>query len=279
MKSRLKRIYKNRHRILPLLFRILFLKPFYRLRFFSARHGLFFSDNERSIRKLKNIHNGKRIFVLGNGPSLNSSDLSLLKNEISLAANKIYLMYDETKWRPTYYCVEDDLVMKQNFHDINNVKGSIKIFPADMLAYAPKVEDGLYFNFIQESNYPNLPSVSSDAMVGIYWGSTVVYSMVQIALYMGASEIYIMGVDFSFDVPKSHDYQKKEIVSEGEVNHFHKDYRKPGEKWNLPNLAIQEVSFEALRKYSDLNKTKIYNATRGGKLEKLQRVDTEDLFD
>jgi hypothetical protein len=243
-----------------------------------ARYGLFLSKNEKQIYKFKNLHKGERIFVLGNGPSLNLDDVNLLKDEISFAANKIYLMNDSTEWRPTYYCVEDNLVMKQNFQQINNLKSSIKFFPADMLAYSPKVKDGLYYSFIQENNYPSLPSVSNDAMNGIYWGSTVVYSMVQLALFMGASEIYIMGVDFTFEVSKKHDSNSKEIISEGEVNHFHKDYRKKGEKWNLPNLEIQEMSFEALRNYSDLNETKIYNITRGGKLEKLVRIELKSLF-
>jgi len=271
-----KYIYKNKHRILPLLYRKLFLKPFYRIRFYMARKGLFLSQNEKKIAQLRNAHKGKRIFILGNGPSLNVETLNLLKDEITFAANKIYLLNEETTWRPNYYCVEDDLVMKQNFKEINKINESIKLFPADMLAYAPKVNNGLYFNFIQENSY--LPSVSSNAMDGIYWGSTIVYSMVQLALYMGASEIYIMGVDFTFNVPKNHDKDKREIVSEGEINHFHKDYRKVGEKWNLPNLEVQVNSFKSLRKYSDKNDTKIYNATIGGKLEELERIQLKSLF-
>ncbi len=278
MKMNFQYIYKNKHRILSLLYRRLYLKPLYTFRFFMARHGLFLSENEKRVYKLKNFHKGERIFILGNGPSLNIDDINLLKNEISFAANKIYLINGDTEWRPTYYCVEDDLVMKQNFKEISNLEGSLKLFPADMLAYSPRVKDALYYSFIQENNYPSLPSISTDAMNGVYWGSTVVYSMVQLALYMGASEVYIMGVDFTFNIPKSHDSYKKEITSEGEENHFHKDYRKKGEKWNLPNLERQEISFETLRNFSDFNDTKIYNVTRGGKLEKLVRMELKSLF-
>jgi len=265
-------IYMNKNRILPYIKKNLLIKPYYKLRFFLARKNIFLSNNERNIRDLKNIYKGKRVFVLGNGPSINVNDINMLKEEITFAANKIFLMYEQTSWRPTYYCVEDDLVMQQNFDKINELKGSTKLFPADMLSYSKRVEDALYFSFIHKDlNNEKLPNVSIDAMKGVYWGSTIVYSMVQLAIYMGASEINILGVDFSFDVPKGHDKKKKEITSEGEVNHFHKDYRKKGEKWNLPNLDIQKKSFVSLRNFSDNGNIKIFNATRGGKLEVLVR--------
>ncbi len=277
MKINYKYILKNKHRILPLLFRKIYLNPLYKFRFFMARHSLFLTENEKQIYELKNIHKGKRIFILGNGPSLNINDINLLKNEITFAANKIYLLFNNTKWRPTYYCVEDDLVMKQNFKEINNLQSSIKLFPADMLAYSPRIKNGLYYNFIQKRN-TSIPLVSNNAMYGIYWGGTVVYSMVQLALYMGASEIFILGVDFTFNIPKNHDEEKKEIISEGEINHFHKDYRKKGEKWNYPNLKMQKKAFKALRDYSDTKNVKIYNATRGGKLDNLVKIKLENLF-
>ena len=56
-----------------------------------------------SISELENIGLGKRIFLIGNGPSLNDMNLDLLENEDTLAMNRIDLLYPNTKWRPTYY--------------------------------------------------------------------------------------------------------------------------------------------------------------------------------
>ena len=55
------------------------------------------------ISKLENIGLGKRIFLIGNGPSLNDMNLDLLENEDTIAMNRIELIYPKTKWRPTYY--------------------------------------------------------------------------------------------------------------------------------------------------------------------------------
>ena len=59
---------------------------------------------------LKDIHKGKRGFVIGNGPSLKIEDLDNLNNEITIASNKIYLAFEETKWRPKFYTVADPIL-------------------------------------------------------------------------------------------------------------------------------------------------------------------------
>ena len=73
----------------------------------------------RPIRKLKqnyynnlkDIHKGKRGFVIGNGPSLKIEDLDNLNNEITIASNKIYLAFEEKqKWRPKFYTVADPIL-------------------------------------------------------------------------------------------------------------------------------------------------------------------------
>ena len=56
------------------------------------------------FEKYRDIHKNKRVFLIGNGPSLADTDLDLIKNEISIAMNRIPLIYNKNKsWRPTYY--------------------------------------------------------------------------------------------------------------------------------------------------------------------------------
>lgn len=66
---------------------------------FKARHYYLFKEGRR-LKKLKNIHLGKRCFIIGNGPSLKAEDLSKLykNNEITFAFNRIYHIFDQTKW-------------------------------------------------------------------------------------------------------------------------------------------------------------------------------------
>jgi hypothetical protein len=52
---------------------------------------------------MKDKYTDERIFILGNGPSLNETDLSRLSSEYTLAMNKVSKLYDDTSWRPSFY--------------------------------------------------------------------------------------------------------------------------------------------------------------------------------
>ncbi|MBP8164981.1 MAG: hypothetical protein KAX86_06040, partial [Anaerolineales bacterium] len=52
-------------------------------------------ESIRRLAELKDIHKGKRAFVIGNGPSLKQTDLSKLKNEITFGMNRIYVIFPE----------------------------------------------------------------------------------------------------------------------------------------------------------------------------------------
>jgi hypothetical protein len=103
----------------------------------------------------------------------------------------------------------------------------------------------------------------------------------QLACFMGIREIYLIGVDFNFTLSdKTGEENKRKIyISEGERNHFHPNYRKPGERWHEPELHYQEKSYLAAREVVQQLGGQIFNATRGGKLEIFQRVDFDTLFE
>jgi hypothetical protein len=231
---------------------------------------LYFGANSKKLRGLKNQHQNKRAFILGNGPSLRIKDLDMLENEITFASNKIYLCFNETKWRPTYYFVEDDLVFKQNYEKLKNLKGFTKFFPSFTKRFRDTIDDGIYYRLNFKPHNKNFPQLSINPIDGFYWGSTVIYSMVQMALYMGIKEIYLLGVDFTFTIPKSKNINsigRNDLICEGELNHFHKDYRKIGEKWNMPNLDIQLKVFKKLKEYANKNGIEVYNASTNSKLK------------
>ena len=65
------------------------------------------------MKQFKDLYQGKRCFIIGNGPSLKADDLDCLKNEYTFAANRIYEILDKTDWRPWAYVVVDkNLQMK-----------------------------------------------------------------------------------------------------------------------------------------------------------------------
>lgn len=232
-------------------------------------------ENARRIAALRGRHAGRRCFVLGNGPSLRIEDLDRLKDELCFGHNKIYLAFDQTSWRPTYYNVEDYRVIDQNRETINQLRGFQKI----LFRYKPGTweKDGStieYDLFLPDA--PESPNFSANPFWGIYCGWSVCYSSMQWAYFMGCTEIYVLGMDFHFVVPNVN--EKDEIISEGERNHFSAKYRSKGEIWVTPRLDRQEKCFAFGRDWLAARGVRVFNATRGGKLEVFPRVDFDSLF-
>ena len=74
---------------------------------FAYNDFYYFMNKQGKKAELDSYHNkyqGQACFIVGNGPSLNSRDLNLIKKEgyITFAANKIYRIFKETDWRPVH---------------------------------------------------------------------------------------------------------------------------------------------------------------------------------
>ena len=62
-------------------------------------------NKSKLMISFKNIHAGERCFLVGNGPSINKTDLSLLKNENTFGFSRVY--FHET-FSPKYYLAESE---------------------------------------------------------------------------------------------------------------------------------------------------------------------------
>jgi len=70
------------------------------------------------LTQFKDLHQGERAFILGNGPSLKRTDLSKIAGEYSFGMNRLYLIFDETTFRPSYYAVVNHYVLEQFIDEI-----------------------------------------------------------------------------------------------------------------------------------------------------------------
>ena len=230
--------------------------------------------NKKSLLHLKDKHKGKRVFLIGNGPSLKIKDLEKLENEITIGCNKLFLAYTETSWRPSYFTLVDQVHMESCHPFISNYTDSVCFYPYGAEGDFPFINHALhYFNL--PSSRDGVRGFSLDIVEGIVGGNQVTYSMFQLLMYMGVNEIYLLGVDFNYIYPE--EASGSQIISEGELNHFHKDYFSKGDLWTDPNLDSSLIDFDVIRKVADERGVAIYNATRGGNLEFFDRVDFDSL--
>ena len=234
--------------------------------------------SKQKLKKLKNTKIGKRCFIVGNGPSLCMEDLEKLKNEDTFAVNRIYKIFNQTDWRPTFYCSQDTKILDEIEKDIHKILNECEgVFLNSYVKVNKKQKlkaDNLYYFYLDtERYYPNLPKFSDDVTKQIYEGFTVAYANIQLAVYMGYSEIYIIGTDNNYSINRKQDgsLEKRDVKS---------NYMEgiEGQMYYPPQLENTTLAFRKANLLCRERGIIIKNASRGGALEEFERVKFDDLF-
>lgn len=243
--------------------------------------GLCFTENSRKLKALKGKHQGERCFLIGNGPSLTAEDLDALKAEKTIACNLIYKIYDQTEWRPTYYCISDSTVTRTNSWNItNNLAKSILLIRSFAYKYMKsKPYNAIKLPYISTDQY----KVKGNLLLYHYIShATVMSMMMEVAFYMGFKEIYMIGVDGTSASAKGSHFVDNYFSKEA------KAYADAVKRNSLKNYVpseraayLQERSltiYSQLREYAEKKGIKVYNATRGGVIEIFERANLDEVL-
>jgi hypothetical protein len=205
------------------------------------------------------------------------ADLRRLRDEVTIGCNGLFLIFDQMGYLPTFYTVEDRLVAEDRAKWINAIKGTTKVFPRK-LAYCLKQDElTLFIDFLY--NYDGFPKFSEQFEKVVFWGGTVTFLNLQLAYYLGCSEVYLIGFNHNYQVPSVVGEDDTIVSASADVNHFHPDYFGPGYRYSDPKVERMEKAYRVSREFASKNGMKIFNATRGGRLEVFPRVDFERLFE
>lgn len=254
-------------------------------------------NNNATLAKYKDIHKGKRVFVLASGPSINTQDLTYLKDEHCIAVSQFFLHPDIKIIRPQYHCFAPQ---HSPFNDDTNkiiFDGFTKFYDFPIKAFIGNSDYKYsYKNYLQNNPNYNIDAefvdlsrsqrlIDQNHMEEDVWNfakkpfslRTVIYLAIQLAYYMGFSEIYLLGVD--------HDYLKD--TSRITDHHFYKDEKSFSDKEHL-NMFTTERWFEEyyirwkeyrlMKEFLESKNVKIFNATNGGMLDVFTTVKFESLF-
>jgi hypothetical protein len=226
--------------------------------------------SRRRLRALADKHRGERCFIIGNGPSLRNTDLSLLKDEATFGLNRIYLLFDELGFTTTYHAVSNPLVVQQWAGEIAELACPKFVtwdahkmidFASDMVFFPSRHTPGFYTAIAK----------------GIWGGGTVTYATMQIAYYLGFHEVILVGVDHRF-VAKGE--PGGTVVAQGhDRNHFSPNYFGNGCRWQLPDLETSELAYRLARSQFNNSGRQILDATVGGRLNVFPKVRYERCFD
>jgi hypothetical protein len=242
-----------------------------------------FSQDKRRIREFSEKHKNMRCFIIGNGPSLSIGDLEMLRDEITFAANRIYRLFDKTNWRPTYWVGSDlELLRSDKKHLLQVIENEMgattffitrlfKSFGAKANIYYYMIHHRLYIDRFQEREI----EFSDSAERHLGNGETVTYIAMQLAVFMGFKEIYLLGVDNNY----SNMLINGKLVCNNEIKNYSDGIRvEKHERFGPSNLTGLIASYFAARKYCDSHGILVANATRGGKLEVFERITLENIL-
>ena len=230
----------------------------------------YYANNRKKLAAYKDKYKGKRCFIVANGPSLQKIDFNLLKDEYTFGMNRIYLMKDQNGFMPTFLACVD-----ANSH----------LIPAH--EEMDQLEIPCFFDFLYRKLFSNKsnqmfmlsgynPKFRPDATHMLGSGKSVTYQVMELAFYMGFSEVYLIGKDHSFNTTKA---AGKLTASDGnDDNHFIKGYYKKGDVWSAPDLTGEEYAYTLARKAYEEDGRVIKDATIGGKLQVFEKVDFYSLF-
>jgi hypothetical protein len=224
----------------------------------------------QEMQHYKNIHLGKRCFIIGNGPSLKKIDLALLKDEYTFGMNRIYMAFGEMGFETSYFVCMNDLVVEQCANDIKQLK--MPRFISWRGRKWVSREPGL--NFIY-STYTG-PRFSTNITGRVWESATVTYVALQLAYYMGFQTVVLIGVDHNFITQGT---PNTTVVSGGDdPNHFNPGYFGKGFRWQLPDLETSEIGYRMARDAFAKDGRQVLDATIEGKLTVFPKVEFNGLF-
>jgi len=231
-------------------------------------------ESIRRLSALKDIHAGKRAFIIGNGPSLKQTDLGKLKNEITFCMNRFYLAFPELGFSATYLCITNDLVVEQFVDDVNALTIPKFIAWRSHRHFDSQLPITDLPTFVY-TTYTG-PRFTPDARGRVWEGATVTNLALQLAYHMGIQQSVLIGVDHNFT---SKGDANKTVVSQGDdPNHFMPNYFGKGVKWQLPDLDTSEIGYAFAREAYQKAGREVVDATVGGKLKIFPKVEYDSLF-
>jgi hypothetical protein len=182
----------------------------------------------KKVVNFKDIHKGESCFIIGNGRSLTVEDLNRIKNQVSFSSNRMNLFLNEAEWEPYYYTFIDARMAINFFDEVYNMKKKQMFVVVTDAGYTPLkkqfAKDCIFLISYHEHEKNGDPKFSEDLSEKMNTHGTVTYANIQLAIYMGFKNIYLIGVDNNCAINKHKDGKieiNKELI---EKDYFKESY-------------------------------------------------------
>jgi hypothetical protein len=156
-----------------------------------------------NISKIKNLEKGKDIFILGGGPSVLDIDLSFLYDKVVIGMNGTVRL--EEKFSSKYYVISDSRFIEneQKFRYVEKIiDAKTFIIREDIAKNLPIINQGEIYT----TKSIGRDGFSTNLARGFFHSSTTTMLAIQVAYYLGAKRIFLLGVDLNYSGSKARSY-------------------------------------------------------------------------
>lgn len=243
-------------------------------------HHFKYTHYGRYMAKIHNSHLGESCFVIGNGPSLTAADLTTLnqKGIDSFAVNRIYRIFPQTEWRPTYYVSTDAVLARDYLPELSSLPVKHKFIPLQNKYYLGINVKGAHYFFRNDRREKDQPEgFGLDCTEQVNIRGTVTIACIQLAIHMGYRHIYLLGIDHNFD---------KVITESGEIivdpsvkNYFCEGYDDDVANEVQHDLGNTTRAYWDVRRFTDHNGIEVLNASRSTKLNAFRTLSFEEAIE
>ena len=231
------------------------------------------------------MHQGKRCFIVGNGPSVENQNILLLKDEIKICVNQYFRHPHFKQVPPNYWIQADPYIWQKKDTYLKPLLDSIESNQIVTKLFFPL--EGMFQP--QNSTYLNLYYFKYDYANKVindeidfcreipHYGQNVLLVCLMLAFYLGCNPIYIIGAENSWWAWKKEDYDNRHTP------HFYgPKSTAASDRFSFEEMQttihVQKFQYFQLKKYAAQHGYNIFNATVGGELNFFDRATYEDLF-
>lgn len=224
------------------------------------------SSSDAILTDLNDSQSGATGLIVCNGPSLNSTDMSLIGDRPYILMNRGYLLGERLPHEPVALGVSARPVLEQYGAEIEKLNTTLLlsaehkelISRRDRVAFTLADHRWRFATKIGDSLHP---------------GYTVTFLALQLAFHLGWQKTIIIGMDHRYD--RTGDPSVVETLSGPDANHFDPNYFQHGATWILPALQMNEYSYRLARSaFEDAGRV-VLDATVNGACPVFERSSLE----
>lgn len=252
-------------------------------------------------KTLKDIHKGERCFILGNGPSLKREKLELLQGEIVFTVNQIsrFPRYDilEPKYHfwvdGNFFQIDINKPEDRELLDTMSNMGhsdTVCFFPLEHESFCK--EHGLdeklnvrYFAAKPRLTFYEGFDLPIDFTRYLPGFGTVVQYCICMAIYMGFSEIYLLGCDntgimvtIKSALKENDDNDYAYVVSNNEKKRMENLLNRHSVEQYAVDYAQTLIAYRLLYEYCERRSIKLVNCSSSTVIDSIPRLDLESVI-